>query len=137
MAEAVSQASVGQQALYPPPPAFYRLYRQDADGTADRPLPPEPPAPVRNDYQVFGEMHTVSNSGKGTVEGHRHKVSSCVQRRLNRDFRLFRLLCTKCRKMEVSVSSFLCAASHSKVITCKANLALHSSPSEVIMVRQM
>ncbi|KAL3130764.1 hypothetical protein ABBQ38_000109 [Trebouxia sp. C0009 RCD-2024] len=57
MAEA-SQAS-GQQALYPPPPAFYRLYRQDAGGTAERPLPPEPPAPAQADYQLFGEMHTV------------------------------------------------------------------------------
>lgn len=116
MAEAVSQAAAGQQALYPPPPAFYRLYRQDAEGTADRPLPPEPPAPVQNDYQVFGEMHTVSNSGKGIVEGHRHKVSFCVYCRLSRDFRLFRHLCTVCRKMEVSVSSFLSAARHFKLL---------------------
>ncbi|KAL3138787.1 hypothetical protein ABBQ32_005630 [Trebouxia sp. C0010 RCD-2024] len=57
MADA-GQAS-GQQALYPPPPAFYRLYRQDADGTAERPLPPEPPPPAQFDYQLFGEMHTV------------------------------------------------------------------------------
>lgn len=60
MAEAKGQASASQQALYPPPPAFYQLYRQDAEGTAERPLPPEPPAPARNDYQLFGEMHTVS-----------------------------------------------------------------------------
>lgn len=67
MAEAIGQASAGQQALYPPPPAFHRLYRQDAEGTAEMSLPPEPPAPARNDYQLFGEMHTVSKTAKGTI----------------------------------------------------------------------
>ena len=76
MAEAKGQPSAGQQALYPPPPAFYQLYRQDAEGTAERPLPPEPPAPARNDYQLFGEMHTVSTTMNGTFERHVHKVSS-------------------------------------------------------------
>lgn len=75
MAEAIGQASAGQQALYPPPPAFFRLYRQDAEGTAERPLPPEPPAPARNDYQQFGEMHTVSETAQGTFELHFHEIS--------------------------------------------------------------
>ena len=69
MAEAAGQASAGQQALYPPPPAFYQLYRQDAEGTAERPLPPEPPAPARNDYQLFGEMHTVSEIRRALLNG--------------------------------------------------------------------
>ena len=43
---------------YPPPPAFFRLYREDADGSAERPLPPAPPAPVEGEFQMFGEMHT-------------------------------------------------------------------------------
>ena len=76
MAEAKGQASAGQQALYPPPPAFYQLYRQDADGTAERPFPPEPPAPARNDYLLFGEMHTVGKTTKDLFERHCHKVSS-------------------------------------------------------------
>ena len=59
MAEGTEQASAGQQALYPSPPAFYQVYRPDADGTAERPLPPEPPGPVQHEYQLFGELHTV------------------------------------------------------------------------------
>ena len=43
---------------YPPPPAFFRLYREDAEGSAERPLPPAPPAPVEGEFQMFGEMHT-------------------------------------------------------------------------------
>ena len=54
-----SNASAGQQALYPSPPAFYKLYREDADGTAERPLPPAPPAAVTGDFQMFGEINTV------------------------------------------------------------------------------
>ena len=59
MTEVTEQASAVQQALHPPPPAFYQLYRQDADGTAERPLPPEIPAPVQGEYQLFGEIFTV------------------------------------------------------------------------------
>ena len=44
---------------YPPPPAFFRLYREDADGSAERPLPPAPPVPVEGEFQMFGELHTV------------------------------------------------------------------------------
>lgn len=43
-----------QQQLYPPPPPFYRLYRADADGSAERPLPPLPPPAVTGEYQQFG-----------------------------------------------------------------------------------
>ena len=59
MSTAQDNAAAAQQALYPPPPPFYNLYREDADGTAERPLPPTPPAPVSGDYQSFGEIHTV------------------------------------------------------------------------------
>ncbi|DBB08705.1 TPA: hypothetical protein ACH3X3_008143 [Trebouxia sp. C0006] len=52
-------SATGQQSLYPPPPDFYRLYRDDADGNAERPLPPVPPQPVEETYQMFGEMHTI------------------------------------------------------------------------------
>lgn len=48
-----------QQSFYPPVPPFYRLFRADADGTAERPLPPAPPPPVEGTYQMFGELHTV------------------------------------------------------------------------------
>jgi len=43
---------------YPPPPPFYKLFRGDADGSAERPLPPVPPAPVEGEFQMFGELHT-------------------------------------------------------------------------------
>ena len=59
MADSTGQAAAGQQSLYPPPPDLYRLYRDDANGTAERPLPPGPPTPVAGDYKMFGEMHTV------------------------------------------------------------------------------
>ena len=59
MAEASAQVTATQQSLYLPPPDFYRLYREDAEGSAERPMPPGPPAPVEQDYQMFGEMHTV------------------------------------------------------------------------------
>ena len=59
MAENEGVSAAGQQSLYPPPPEFYRLYRDDADGTAERPLGPLPPQPVEETYQIFGEMHTV------------------------------------------------------------------------------
>jgi hypothetical protein len=59
MAENAGTSATGQQSLYPPTPDFYRLYREDADGTAERPLPPLPPQPVDETYQMFGEMHTV------------------------------------------------------------------------------
>lgn len=47
-----------QTEIYPPPPPWYRLYRLDADGSAERPLPPAPPAPVHGDYQLFGRMES-------------------------------------------------------------------------------
>lgn len=59
MVDEQSSAAAGQQSLYPAPPPFYKLYRGDADGTAERPLPLVPPAPVTGDYQMFGEIHTV------------------------------------------------------------------------------
>ena len=62
MAENAEHLASGQQSLYPPPPEFYRLYRDDADGTAERPLPPLPPQPAEADYQMFGEMQTVRQS---------------------------------------------------------------------------
>lgn len=68
-----SNASAGQQALYPSPPAFYKLYREDADGTAERPFPPAPPAAVTGDFQMFGEIHTVRYAS-GAAE--RRKVAS-------------------------------------------------------------
>ncbi|KAK9801406.1 hypothetical protein WJX73_007430 [Symbiochloris irregularis] len=46
---------------FPPPPPFWRLYRSDADGSAERPLPPEPPAPVAGTFQMFGELHTTED----------------------------------------------------------------------------
>ena len=49
-----------QQQLYPPPPPFYKLYRDDADGSAEIPLPPEPPALVEGTYAMFGELYSVS-----------------------------------------------------------------------------
>ena len=48
-----------QQQLYPPPPPFYRLYRADADGSAERPLPPLPPPPPVGTYQQFGVADSV------------------------------------------------------------------------------
>lgn len=48
------------QLAFPLPPEFFKLYRDDADGTAERPLPPEPPEPVQGEYDMFGERHTVS-----------------------------------------------------------------------------
>ncbi|DBA83653.1 TPA: hypothetical protein ACH3X1_006210 [Trebouxia sp. C0004] len=59
MTENAGVSATGQQSLYPPPPEFYRLYRDDAEGTAERPLPPLPPQPVEETFQMFGEMHTV------------------------------------------------------------------------------
>ena len=59
MADEQSNAAAGQQSLYPSPPPFYKLYREDADGTAERPLPPNPPAPLTGEYRMFGEVHTV------------------------------------------------------------------------------
>lgn len=53
------QAILQQQSFYPPVPPFYRLFRPDADGTAERRLPPAPPPPVEGTYQMFGELHTV------------------------------------------------------------------------------
>lgn len=88
MAEA-GQSSA-QQALYPPPPVFYRLYRQDADGTAERPLPPEPPAPAQTDYQLFGEMHTVRLSADTETFSQDLSRRMGAQRRLSQAFRLFR-----------------------------------------------
>ena len=48
-----------QQQLYPPPPPFYRLYRADADGSAELPLPPLPPPAVTGEYQQFGIADSV------------------------------------------------------------------------------
>ncbi|GAB4818496.1 hypothetical protein N2152v2_005542 [Parachlorella kessleri] len=53
--------STNLQQLYPPPPPVYQLYRDDADGSAERPLPPEPPAPIDGTYQLFGELHTTED----------------------------------------------------------------------------
>ncbi|KAK9806166.1 hypothetical protein WJX72_003807 [[Myrmecia] bisecta] len=55
------QQEVKQQQAYPPPPPFYRLYRPDADGSAERPLPPEPPKPVEGEYVLFGEFHSTES----------------------------------------------------------------------------
>lgn len=46
--------------VYPPPPPWFKLYRSDADGSAERPFPPEPPIPPTGDFQVFGRMESVS-----------------------------------------------------------------------------
>lgn len=53
-------ASTVQQQLYPHPPPYFKLYRGDADGSAERPFPPPPPPPVSGEYVLFGEVHTVS-----------------------------------------------------------------------------
>ena len=53
-------------AAFPPPPSFYKLYGDqgvneetgDAKDTV-RVLPPEPPAPVEGDYQLFGTIYSV------------------------------------------------------------------------------
>ena len=46
--------------VYPPPPPWYKLFRSDAEGTAERPLPPEPPALPTQEFQMFGRMESVS-----------------------------------------------------------------------------
>jgi hypothetical protein len=48
------------QQMFPPPPHFFSLYREDADGSAERPLPPLPPPIIDGSYQMFGEIHTAS-----------------------------------------------------------------------------
>ncbi|KAL4855360.1 putative anion transporter 6 [Chlorella vulgaris] len=52
--QSAAQQAPQQQQLYPPPPPFYRLYIADADGSAERPLPPLPPPPLTGNYQQFG-----------------------------------------------------------------------------------
>ncbi|KAK9827530.1 hypothetical protein WJX74_008403 [Apatococcus lobatus] len=55
-----SQKPAATQLAFPPPPDFFKLYRENADGTAERPLPPEPPEPVQGEYEMFGELHTTA-----------------------------------------------------------------------------
>jgi len=43
------------------------LRRPDADGSAERPLPPDPPPPTDGTYQMFGELHSVCASGSHLV----------------------------------------------------------------------
>ena len=64
---AQQEQAMQQQSIYPPIPPFYRLYRPDADGTEERPLPPLPPPPVAGDYQMFGAMHTVPIQPAGSA----------------------------------------------------------------------
>jgi len=45
--------------VYPPPPPWFRLYRQDADGSAERPFPPHPPAVIAGEFQMFGRTESV------------------------------------------------------------------------------
>lgn len=52
-------ASTAQQQLFPHPPPYFKLYRGEADGSAERPFPPLPPPPVVGEYVLFGEVHTV------------------------------------------------------------------------------
>ncbi|KAK9864550.1 hypothetical protein WJX84_006703 [Apatococcus fuscideae] len=52
--------SAATQLAFPSPPAFFRLYREDADGAAQRPLPPDPPEPIQGEYEMFGELHTTA-----------------------------------------------------------------------------
>ena len=59
--------SAATQLAFPSPPAFFRLYREDADGAAQRPLPPDPPEPIQGEYEMFGELHTVSLSEADTA----------------------------------------------------------------------
>lgn len=49
-------AAAEQRQAFPPPPSFYRLYRVDV--SAERPLPPKPPAPLQGEFTQFGEIHT-------------------------------------------------------------------------------
>lgn len=69
------QKPAATQLAFPPPPEFYKLYREDADGTAERPFPPEPPEPVQGEYEMFGELHTVSTAGR-LVSPSQHKLVS-------------------------------------------------------------
>ncbi len=57
--QSAAQQAPQQQQLYPPPPPFYRLYIADADGSAERPLPPLPPPPLTGNYQQFGIADSV------------------------------------------------------------------------------
>lgn len=41
---------------YPPPPPFYRLYK---DFEQDPSSAPEPPPPIEGSYQLFGATYTV------------------------------------------------------------------------------
>ena len=58
MSAADQQGGPGVASLFPPPPPFFKLFSDDADGVR-KPLPPEPPAPIQGTYQMFGELHTV------------------------------------------------------------------------------
>eukprot|EP00887_Chlorella_sp_A99_P001113 scaffold14.g1113.t1 len=63
------QQQQNAQQLFPPPPPFYSLYSAGADGSAERPLPPLPPAlPTAGEYTVFGVVHTVE-SGLPRLQG--------------------------------------------------------------------
>lgn len=53
------RVAVVQQQLFPPPPEFYKLYDEEADGSEDHPLPPLPPKLPTKEYTMFGEIHTV------------------------------------------------------------------------------
>ena len=46
---------------FPPPPPYYKDFAPHEDSGDERMLP-APPPPVQGEYQLFGELHTVSCS---------------------------------------------------------------------------
>ncbi|CAD7700384.1 unnamed protein product [Ostreobium quekettii] len=47
-----------QRQAYPPPPAFYKLYKGAQEGgEGEGRAPPAPPAPLEGEYHIFGEIH--------------------------------------------------------------------------------
>ena len=44
---------------FPPPPLYYKDFAPHKD-SGDEHMLPAPPPPVQGEYQLFGELHTVS-----------------------------------------------------------------------------
>ncbi|CAL5228168.1 g11249 [Coccomyxa viridis] len=56
----MSAAETDVQQAFPPPPPYYQDFAAFADASQDSSLP-EPPPPIKGEYQLFGELHTTED----------------------------------------------------------------------------